>query len=199
MIGILFVLMSMEITSQQQQQKNAMYLKGNAPVKNSLELSEADLEINYGDSALIHMKHDFYNDDFYDYKDTFLGKLNNADNTNKNSIKSSRAPNVNIEAGEVFDDDYDEDEDDEDDDDDVDDNNDFCTGPLAVKKNLSAKQSEDGSGYDNANNAKNQFIETEGEFEDGKRFKLLLFFLINHSFINSKFFLNAMKSMFFKL
>ena len=163
----------MEITSQQQPQK--MYLKGNAPVKNSLELSEADLEINYGDSALIHMKHDFYNDDFYDYKDTFLGKLNNPNNnTNKNSMKSSRAPNVNIEAGEVFDDDYDDEEDD-DDDDDVDDNNDFCTGPLAVKKNLSPKQSEDGSGYDNANNGKHQFTENEGEFEDGKQFKHLLF------------------------
>lgn len=127
------------------QQPKTLYLQN----KNSLDLSEENLDAQYGDNSLIVMKNDFYNDDFYDYKDTFLGKLDNKDqrksNTNNNHV-------AKIETGEDYDDDLDEGATD---DDDVDYDNDFTTGPLAIKKSPGDERN-------------NNFGDNDMNFEQGK-------------------------------
>lgn len=123
--------------------------------KNSLDLSEDNLDAHYGDNSLIVMKNDFYNDDFYDYKDTFLGKL---DNDRRYMPSNSNGKMVNIETGEDYDDDLGA----ESDDDEIDYNNDFTTGPLAMKKNSQNDRESKGSGYDNDN-----FLDNGPRFRSG--------------------------------
>ena len=67
------------------------------------------------EDGLITLNNEFYTDDFYDYKDTFI---------NQNDLKLNGHRKY-IETGEVYDEEEEED---------VDENNDFMTGPLAVKK-----------------------------------------------------------------
>lgn len=117
--------------------------------KNSLDLSEDNLDAHYGDNSLVVMKNDFYNEDFYDYKDTFLSKLEGGKSAHR-QLTSDSTKLVKIETGE----DYEDDLGTEDDDQDIDYNNDFTTGPLAVKKKsiiLTDKESGQESGYDNNN------------------------------------------------
>lgn len=108
------------------QQPKTLFL----PNKNSLDLSEENLEAQYGDNSLVVMKNDVYNDDFYDYKDTFLGRLDNNKDTKQKVNTNNHV--AKIETGEDYDDDLDDGA--TDDDDDVDYDNDFTTGPLAIKK-----------------------------------------------------------------
>ncbi len=115
---------------------------------------------------LIMMNNDFYNDDFYDYKDTFMSnkqKSNGSDgkatNVGRISAKARMATQSRVEE-ENFDEvdendnlnrtnnknhanrheefeEYDQADDngmDDEDDDDLDENNDFKTGPLAIKR-----------------------------------------------------------------
>lgn len=116
--------------------------------KNSLDLSEDNLDAHYGDNSLVVMKNDFYNEDFYDYKDTFLSKLEGGKSSHK-ALNSNSTRLVKIETGE----DYEDDSKTEDVDQDIDYNNDFTTGPLAVKHSviLADRESGEESGYDNNN------------------------------------------------
>lgn len=140
--------------------------------KNSIELSEDNLDAHYGDNSLIVMKNDFYNDDFYDYKDTFLGKLDSKHSHNNNKIVPNSNSNnkmVKIETGEDYEEEDDlctpRTDDDDDDDEDIDYNNDFTTGPLAINKN--SRDSEEESGYDNNNFDNENFVHFEnGEYSD---------------------------------
>jgi hypothetical protein len=118
--------------------------------KNSLDLSEDNLDAHYGDGSLHVMKNDFFNEDFYDYKDTFMANLEGPGRAAKKGLASNSTKLVKIETGEDYEDDLGNEEDDQD----IDYNNDFTTGPLAIKKNsilLADKESGEESGYDNTN------------------------------------------------
>lgn len=81
------------------------------------------------DEAMLMMNNNFFNDDIYNYKDTFLsGRSNSKTNTNNDPDKSNNTSN-SIKNYAFEDDDFDLKEDEYDDDDE---NNDFGTGPLAL-------------------------------------------------------------------
>jgi len=117
------------------------------------------------------MKTDFYNDDFYDYKDTFIQKISSAGRP----AASEDQKLVKIMAGDE-DYDYDLGVASDGQDDDHDDDNFFTTGPLAKK---TTQSEDDYSGYDNqrGNFDENllQFRDTEDEnfckYNDEKYFK----------------------------
>jgi serine/threonine-protein kinase 11 len=117
---------------------------------------------------LIMMNNDFYNDDFYDYRDTFMNGKNSTHNNKKGN---------HVDNSKVLEENFDVDENDnklnyvggdESEDDDYDDeNNDFKTGPLAIRANdddnlVSESQFFHKERYDEEDNADINYYEEEG-------------------------------------
>ena len=88
------------------------------------------------DDAILMMNNNFFNDDIYNYKDTFLsGRSINKSNSNEGVYDPSKSNNTSNSTKNYAyeDEDYDLNEDD------YDDNNDFRTGPLALNKSSNGR------------------------------------------------------------
>jgi hypothetical protein len=88
------------------------------------------------DEAVLMMNNNFFNDDIYNYKDTFLsGRSMNQSNSNDGVYDQSKSNNTSNSTKNYAyeDEDYDLNEDD------YDDNNDFRTGPLALNRNSNGR------------------------------------------------------------
>ena len=88
------------------------------------------------DDAILMMNNNFFNDDIYNYKDTFLsGRSINKSNSNDGVYDPSKSNNTSNSTKNYAyeDEDYDLNEDD------YDDNNDFRTGPLALNKSANGR------------------------------------------------------------
>jgi serine/threonine protein kinase len=90
---------------------------------------------DYVDASI--MNNDFYNDDYYDYKNTFMRNKIEGEVKNHNYANQNYKEKINyLIDGENY-----NHNDDDDDDDENDENNDFTTGPLAIKR--TSKQNKD--------------------------------------------------------
>ncbi len=103
--------------------------------KASLDLSEDNLDAHYGDNSLIVMKNDFYNDDFYDYKDTFIQRVNTASGAGEPAKIMAGHEDFDYDLGVPSDDN--------------DSTNFFETGPLATSAKKAPESDEDFA-YDNS-------------------------------------------------
>lgn len=116
-------------TSKPTKPTNLAYMNGGGTIVSDL----------IDNDELIMMNNDFYNDDFYDYRDTFM----NGKNSIKNNNNNKNTYHHHVDNSKVLEENFDVDENDNklnyigadgesEDDDYEDENNDFKTGPLAI-------------------------------------------------------------------